>query len=315
MHAPTAPHRPAAPAITTTRSLGGRIAGVLQPARRLAWSPPAGTIHHGTLTARTLGDSGPAIVLLHGLGGSNQYWGAAYDGLARSGRLVVPDLLGFGESPRPPDGYGPDEHADAVAACVRELGVGDQPALLVGHSLGSLVALRLAARHPELVSAVVAIGPPLYRYPMEARRRIARLDLMTRMFTVDAPWTAALCAWTCAHPEAAGRLVRLLRPGLPAPIARDTMRHTWASFSGSVTRMILAAEGASWLPEIAVPVRFVVGTRDPIPDVAFLGELAARYAHLSLLMRPGAGHNLPLADPVACITEIVGGHVVREAAL
>lgn len=262
-------------------------------------------MHHGALAARTLGDGGPVIVLLHGLGGSNRYWGAVYDYLAAHGRLIVPDLLGFGESPRPPDGYGPDEHADAVAACLRELGAGERPALVTGQSLGSLVALRLAARHPKLVSAVVAIGPPLYRDPVDARRRIARLDLMTRMFTIDAPWTATLCAWTCAHPRAAGRLIRLLRPGLPAPIARDTMRHSWASFSGSVTRVVLAAEAASWLQDIAVPVRFVVGARDQIPDLAFLRELVTRHAHFSLVVRPGAGHDLPLTDPAACITEML----------
>lgn len=71
------------------------------------WRQPRGELHHGTLAVRALGDpTAPALVLLHGLAGSNLYWGAAYDELAADSFLVVPDLLGFGSSPRPQADYG-----------------------------------------------------------------------------------------------------------------------------------------------------------------------------------------------------------------
>ncbi len=65
---------------------------------RIHWRPPSGTAWSGSLHARLVGDTGPPIVLLHGMAGSRRYWGAAYDVLGRHGRLIVPDLLGFGSS-------------------------------------------------------------------------------------------------------------------------------------------------------------------------------------------------------------------------
>lgn len=135
------------------------------------WDPPAGRYHHGALAVRTLGEDGEPTVLVHGLCGSNLYWGAAYDRLATRGLVAVPDLLGFGSSPRLADtAYGPDDHAEALGAALGEVGIAG-PALVVAHSTGCLVALRLAVRHPRLVSGIVGFGPPLY--PTPARRAVA----------------------------------------------------------------------------------------------------------------------------------------------
>ena len=100
-------------------------------------------------------------MLLHGLVASGIYWGAAYDRLGHNHRLVVPDLLGFGRSPRPTSGYGPDDHVRALVTCLDELGVAE-PVTIGAHSLGTLIAIRLAATHPDRVSRVVAFGPPVY---------------------------------------------------------------------------------------------------------------------------------------------------------
>ena len=69
------------------------------------WSTPSPRTMLSPLAARVFGEGTP-IVLLHGLGASGVYWGSAYDRLGDGHRLVVPDLLGFGASPRPPAGYG-----------------------------------------------------------------------------------------------------------------------------------------------------------------------------------------------------------------
>src|SRR5689334_8517196 len=90
--------------------------------------------------------SGPTIALLHGLGGAASNWALVAPALARRSRVVVPDLPGHGGSsalPAPVETL--DPYADRVAALLAE------PAVVVGHSLGAVVALRLAARRPELV--------------------------------------------------------------------------------------------------------------------------------------------------------------------
>jgi pimeloyl-ACP methyl ester carboxylesterase len=139
------------------------VAGVLRTRADQQWHAPNGVVTLGTLNVRRLGLVGPPVVLLHGMCGSHQYLGSDFDVLAASSQLIVPDLLGFGKSPKPPSGYGPIEHAEAVAACLREANI-DEPAIVVGHSL---VALALMESHPTLVDSVIV-----------SRRRSTRLGLM-----------------------------------------------------------------------------------------------------------------------------------------
>ena len=96
---------------------------------------------------------GPAVALLHGLGGAASNWLAVAPALAGSARVVVPELPGHGGSSALPAPVATlDAYADRVA------GVLDAPAVVAGHSLGGLVALRLALRHPQLVRGLVLAG-------------------------------------------------------------------------------------------------------------------------------------------------------------
>jgi pimeloyl-ACP methyl ester carboxylesterase len=94
---------------------------------------------------------GPPLLLLHGFGGSAWNWTELAPLLAGR-RLIVPDLPGHGGSgPLPAPSLA--GFADAVA------GLLDEPAGVVGHSLGGVVALRLAERWPELVRGLVLLAP------------------------------------------------------------------------------------------------------------------------------------------------------------
>jgi pimeloyl-ACP methyl ester carboxylesterase len=282
------------------------------------WSPARGTQFPGTLAVRTLGTAGPPIVLLHGLPSSGRFWGADYDVLADNARLVVPDLLGFGRSPRPTGGYGPNDHADAVAATLRGLGADDGPALVVGHSVGALVALRLAVRHPSLVAGVVGFGAPIYRDYAAARHHLAHLGPMARLFGLDTRWAELACTWLCQrHRHTAARVATRLRPDLPKALAADAVEHSWESFSETLARVVLAAEAPSWLDQIDVPIHLIVGGQDPVVDVPFLDELAHSHPRLQLDIWGGAGHDLPLTDPTACRAEIqrdLAANTTRRAA-
>jgi pimeloyl-ACP methyl ester carboxylesterase len=283
----------------------------LRERRAVKWQPPAGSMHRGPLVVRTLGRSGPPIVLLHGFMGSNAYWGAAFDTLAADHRLIVPDLLGFGESPKPPAGYGPDEHADAVAATLQDLGI-EEPAVIVAHSFGTLVALRLAVRHPGLVRSVVAFGPPLYPDQQTAHEGIARTGPLGGLLTFESPLARRTCIWFHEHPGVSTALVRLLRPGLPAPVARDTSSHTWESYWGTMSKVILPAEGEEWLREIRIPVRLVLGDRDQITSPHYLKEITQLHPWVSFSLVPGGGHDLPLTHPQQCLEQILQGWGTRQ---
>src|SRR3954470_4672807 len=97
--------------------------------------------------------SGPTVALVHGFGGAASNWTLVAPALAARCRVLVPELPGHGgSSALPGPGETLDPYADRVAALLPE------PAVLVGHSLGGVVCLRLAARHPRLVRGIVLAG-------------------------------------------------------------------------------------------------------------------------------------------------------------
>jgi len=99
---------------------------------------------------------GPAILLIHGLGGFAESWRHNIPALARHGRVLALDLPGFGRSAKPRRPYTTAFLAQAVDAFLRALGVGS--VRLVGHSLGGAVAARYAVEHPGQVERLALIA-------------------------------------------------------------------------------------------------------------------------------------------------------------
>jgi pimeloyl-ACP methyl ester carboxylesterase len=100
-----------------------------------------------------IGGEGPPLVLLHGLAGAAANWLELTGTLGLHHRLLVPELPGHGGSAPLPAAPSLDAYADRVRLVAAHEDA--LPASFVGHSLGGLVALRLALRHPEDVRALV----------------------------------------------------------------------------------------------------------------------------------------------------------------
>lgn len=102
---------------------------------------------------------GAPVVLIHGTGATSDFWGAAAERLAERCHVVTYDRRGSGRAARLPTGHH-DVHAEDAAAIIRAVGLG--AVTVVGWSMGGIVALCLAQRHPELVHRLVLQEPPLY---------------------------------------------------------------------------------------------------------------------------------------------------------
>lgn len=300
-----------APAVALRRTVALGVIGVsagdyarrLRSPARATWRPAGGrNVTTSALAARVLGERGSPVVLLHGLVASGLWWGAAYDALARRHRLVVPDLLGFGRSPRPTAGCGPDDHVAALLSCLDELGI-TEPITIGAHSLGSLLAIRLAATHPDRVAGIVAFGPPLYADRRAALAHLGAAGPMGRLFVLPGAAAQVACRVICRHRGVAARIGVVTHPSLPPPIAADSVQHTWASYSQTLERVILEAEGRDWLTELRSPVRLIAGDGDRVVDRDFLGHLPGEVDGLSVDVWKGA-HDLPLVRPRECVEAI-----------
>ncbi len=106
------------------------------------------------LASHTVGDAGPRVVFLHGLFGQGKNWHTIALRLAERGfRVTTVDLPNHGRSPwTDQQDYG--EMAALVAALLETL---DDPVTLVGHSMGGKVAMTVALRRPELLTALVVV--------------------------------------------------------------------------------------------------------------------------------------------------------------
>lgn len=102
------------------------------------------------------------VLFIHGIGNSGDAWHDVIERLPKDIRIITIDLLGFGKSPRPSWAvYDAKTQANAVLATYLKLHTTSQ-VIIVGHSLGALVAIEIAKRYPLLVDSLILCSPPLY---------------------------------------------------------------------------------------------------------------------------------------------------------
>jgi len=111
------------------------------------------------VNSRQIG-SGPAVVCLHSSGSSSAQWRGLIAQLAREYRVIAPDLLGHGRSPRAD--VSTQSILEQDAAQVASIAAANGGVHLVGHSYGGAVALRVALAHPALVHSLVLYEPVVF---------------------------------------------------------------------------------------------------------------------------------------------------------
>lgn len=171
---------------------------------------PVGRVTLAAVVRGAEDPASPPVVLVPGTGATAATWAAVAEGLAPR-RTVAVDLRGHGDSDRP-GAYSIRAMADDVAALLPRVAPG--PVDLVGHSLGGLVALRVAAAHPERVRRLVLedVGMPHPRAPHPPPRPSGELQFDWRVVEqvrpeVDAPapdWGRVVAAVTAPTLVVAG---------------------------------------------------------------------------------------------------------------
>ncbi|MGI8576213.1 MAG: alpha/beta fold hydrolase [Egibacteraceae bacterium] len=257
---------------------------------------------------RVAGEGESTVILLHGLLGSGDIFGAVFDELADEHRLVVPDLLGFGGSldDRRSE-FGLDAQLDALDAMAEELAL-DGHWVIGGHSMGAVLGLHWAARHAARVAAVTAWSAPLYESRQEGYAHVEGLGLLERLFAMDTPLSRRACAWSCAHRRLSSLVSVAISPAHPVAIARGGVQHTWAAYRGAMDEVVLTSpwtQALATLDAARIPVALALGSADPVPVKGRARALAMDLPSVSARELGGAAHDLPLAHPawsLDCLT-------------
>jgi pimeloyl-ACP methyl ester carboxylesterase len=221
--------------------------------------------------------AGPAVLLVHGLGGTSNFYQAQTDALADRFQVIRVDSAGAGRSPVA-DGIGIDGHADDLAAVLDELGV--PTAAVVAHSMGTLVARRLAARHPGRVSALALLGA--VAVPTDAVRQAQR----DRAAVLRAQGTSALAPGVVAN--ALSGTTRRDKPEVAAFVRELVMRQDAEGYARNCEALAEATDPGPIDP--ALPLLLVTGEDDKVGPPSVSHALADAHGGATVAVLPGVGH-------------------------
>lgn len=256
-------------------------------------------LHGRPYTFRSAG-SGPLIVLLHGIAGSSSTWEQLIPRLSESHRVIAPDLLGHGESAKPPGDYSLGAYANLIRDLLEALG--EERATIVGHSLGGGVAMQFAYQYPERCERIVLVSSGGLGRELHPLLRAAALPGAKLVL----PWLSA------AASRAIGASVKVA--GVLGLRSSADLAQTWRSFVAlgqpdarraflTTVRGIIDVGGqrVSAVDKLYLtsdlPTLIVWGERDPLIPVTHAYRTHERMSHSRLEVFPGAGHYPYLDDP------------------
>jgi pimeloyl-ACP methyl ester carboxylesterase len=249
-----------------------------------------------------VGGEGTSIALVHGLGGAASNWVEIAPVLAREHRVLVPDLPGHGGSSPLAALPTLDPFADRLGLLIERERMA--PAVLVGHSLGCVVALRLAVRRPELVRGIVLASAA----GIGSSTKRARYALAVSSLVQPGRFLAPFRGWI-----ARSALLRALAWGVWAtpdgtavsPLATEGLLEGPAlhTDTASAAAALVEEDPRVDLERVRCPCLVLWGAVDPQVPVADAFEYARRM-RAPVRVVAGAGHLVIVERPEACVDAI-----------
>ena len=256
---------------------------------------------HGHAFSYTDSGSGPALLFIHGLLGSQKQWAHLVDRLDDNHRLIVPDLFGHGDSAKPIGDYSLGAHAATLRDLLDRLGIAQ--VTLVGHSLGGGIAMVFSYLFPERVDRLVLVASGGLGREVSPLLRSATLPGAEYVLPVIAS------GWMRDRIASAGRVLGSvgLRPG------RD-LTEVWDGFTSlgdadtrraflATTRAVIDPGGQSvnahdYLPGATpIPTLVVWGTKDRMIPAWHAASATTSMPNCRVELFQGAGHFPHLDDP------------------
>jgi pimeloyl-ACP methyl ester carboxylesterase len=236
---------------------------------------------------------GTLVVLLHGIAGSSATWESVIPRLSGGCRVIAPDLLGHGESPKPAGDYSLGAYANLVRDLLVELG--EDKCTVVGHSLGGGVAMQFAYQYPERCERLVLVSSGGLGREVHPILRAAAL-----------PGAALVLPWLSVVGSLGIGLLTRFAGRLGFPKSTD-LAETWRSFTSlgepevrltflhTVRELIdLGGQRMSALDRLYLcarrPTLIVWGENDPLIPVSHARRAHALIEGSQLEIFEGAGH-------------------------
>ncbi len=249
------------------------------------------------------GTDGPTLVFIPGLSGTTRYWQGRLGMLEKNYRILLVDPLGFGDSPKPWSRYTVDRHVEALYEILKN----EKRFALIGHSMGTLLSIAYAARHPEQVERLVLLSTPFFGGAKEARRFFSSQPVPLGWFFSNMILAAVICMITR---RVFGRLMPYFRRDLPREVAADIVKHSWRSFTSSFWEVVCNYDtnrDADALGDL--PVLCIHGDQDDTAPLTGALVLAAGRPAWQVHILNGVDHQPWLRDTETCQRDVAAGNV------
>lgn len=237
---------------------------------------------------------GAPLVLLHGIGSRAFSWATQLERWSRHAHVLAWDAPGYGESLDLPGTPSVEAYAGAL---VRRLDAArlERP-LIVGHSLGALIAAAFAARYPDRVAGLVLLSVACGYGALPPAERERRYE-------------ARACELTALGPEAfsAARAAVLISPGGPPEAVervRAAMRTIRLPGYLAALRTLMSSDVFAYAPAIVAPALVACGSADTVTPPEQTRRVAERIAGATFALVEGAGHAVYVERPDA-LDEVV----------
>ena len=238
---------------------------------------------HGYERAFVLTGSGPALLLIHGIGMNHRTWRPVIEDLAKNFTVIAPDLLGHGESDKPRADYSIGGYANAMRDLLLFL---DVPSVtVVGHSLGGGVAMQFTYQFPQLVERLVlvasgglgrSVNPLIRAMTIPGSGPLLALSAIPRIRRAVIPWLERAASTDFPGSHDIHGMIEVYED-LADAHSRAAFRHVLraaADWRGQVITMIDRAYLARHIPtmvvwggrDLMIPVKHAYAAKELLPQ-------------------------------------------------
>lgn len=229
---------------------------------------------------------GPLVLFLHGVGLRAEAWAEQLDHFAQTCRVIAPDMPGHGASVPLGHSANLEDYVDLIARAFNE------PAVVVGHSMGAMIAVNLAVRYPEKVAGIGALNAIFKRSEAAKAAVQARVAALDGEQIVDP--TATLKRWFDDLESA------------PALACRDWLTAVSPAGYKAAYTVFANEDGPSnaGLGGLKMPSLFMTGALEPNSTPAMSEAMAKLAPRGRAVVLPGAAHMMPMTHPRCVNSEL-----------
>ncbi len=244
-----------------------------------------------SLNYEIIGSGDKKVIFIHGLTGSKNYWKNDLDAVGKTHQLLLVDLLGFGDSPKPNSDYSLNVQLEALEKIIKKENFNNGQSIIVGHSMGAIITLAMLAKHSAWFDGAVITGIPVYKDKNEFREIMSGHAVFDRL--ASGKYSTLICM---LHPIF---MTQAFKPNnLTDAVFEDAKKHTWQSYANSLNEIVIKPDLYALAKAIKnKKVGFIHGNKDTSAPFENAETFSGSFVNYEFIKVDNGDHQLFLKQP------------------